>query len=132
MATGGCLCGKITYQTNSVLRPIVACHCSQCRKTSGHHVAATSALKSEMTISGDVSWYQSSPAARRGFCSTCGSNLFWESATSERISIFAGTLDHTEGLKLAGHIFVADKANYVEFTDGLPQAPGDDPDLTTA
>jgi len=132
MATGSCLCGQVTYQTDSVLRPIVACHCTQCRKTSGHHVAATSALKKEMNITGTVTWYQSSPTARRGFCATCGSNLFWDSADSDRISIFAGTLDHTAGLKLAGHIFVDDKADYVELTDGLPQAAGDNPDLTIA
>jgi len=132
MATGSCLCGNVTYQTDSVLRPIVACHCTQCRKTSGHHVAATSALKAEMQISGKVTWYASSEGARRGFCAICGSNLFWESLESDRISIFAGTLDHTAGLKLAGHIYVADKADYMELNDGLPQADGEDDDLTTA
>ncbi len=131
MATGGCLCGNISYQTIGVLRPIIACHCEQCRKTSGHHVAATSALKSEVTISGEVTWFQSSDTARRGFCATCGSNLFWESLTSDRLSIMAGTLDHSAGLTLAGHIFVDDKAEYMELNDGLPQAGGEDPALTT-
>lgn len=132
MATGSCLCGNVRYKTSGALRPIVACHCEQCRKTSGHHVAATSALKSEITIEGDVTWYEASDTARRGFCAICGGNLFWERHTSDRLSIFAGTLDDTAGLKVIGHIFVDDKADYVELTDGLPQAGGANPDLTTA
>lgn len=131
MATGGCLCGNIRYQTTGVLRPVIACHCEQCRKSSGHHVAATSVLKVEMQISGEVTWYQSSDTARRGFCATCGGNLFWESHASDRISIMAGTLDHSAGLSIAGHIFVDDKADYLELTDDLPKAGGADNALTT-
>jgi len=131
MATGGCLCGNITYQTTGVLRPIIACHCEQCRKTSGHHVAATSVLKDELQVDGDVTWYQSSNTARRGFCSKCGSNLFWESQNSDRISIMAGTLDHSAGLTIAGHIFVDDKAEYMDIPDDVPQAGGADDALTT-
>jgi hypothetical protein len=66
---------------------------------------------------------------RRGFCATCGSNLFWDAGT-ERVSIFAGTLDAPTGLRLAGHIFCADKGDYYELADGLPQAAGADPALS--
>lgn len=132
MPSGSCLCGNVRYQTDGALRPIIACHCEQCRKTSGHHVAATSALKSELKIEGTVTWYASSPEAQRGFCGICGGNLFWNSLASDRMSIFAGTLNDTEDLKLAGHIYVADKAAYVELCDGLPQALKDDETLTTS
>ncbi|HGG64526.1 MAG TPA: GFA family protein, partial [Rhodobacteraceae bacterium] len=39
MKTGGCLCGAVTYVVNGPLRDVIACHCTQCRKSSGHHVA---------------------------------------------------------------------------------------------
>ena len=130
--TGSCLCGNVTYETSGDLRPIVACHCTQCRKTSGNFVAATSALKSEITISGDVTWFASSDGATRGFCATCGGNLFWQDKDSPRLSIFAGTLDDTTGLILKGHIYVDDKASYIEIPDDLPAAGGADPGLTTA
>lgn len=127
---GGCLCGAVTYLVTGPLRPVIACHCVQCRKSSGHHVAATSVAREDIEISGEVTWFQSSKTARRGFCGTCGSNLFWDGAGAN-LSIFAGTLDGKTGLAMAGHIFCADKGDYYEITDDLPKADGYDPDLTT-
>jgi hypothetical protein len=130
MTGGSCLCGAVRYTVSGELRPVIACHCSQCRKTSGHHVAASSARRDTVRITGVVSWYASSDSARRGFCPTCGSNLFWDGAGAN-LSIFAGTIDGVTGLRIAGHIYCADKGDYYEISDGLRQAPGYDPDLTT-
>ena len=130
MNTGGCLCGAVSYRVDGPLRPVVGCHCTQCRKTSGPHVAATSARRDQVTVAGAVTWYRSSGTARRGFCGTCGSNLFWD-GPGENLSIFAGTLDGDPGIRMAGHIYCADKGAYYEIMDGLPQAPGRVPDLTT-
>ena len=128
--TGSCLCGAVSYKIHGPLRPVIACHCQQCRKTSGHHVAATSVARASLTISGEVTWYASSPSAQRGFCGICGSNLFWDGA-GINISIFAGTLDGQPELKTAGHIFCDDKGSYYDLTDVLPKAGGYDPHLTT-
>ncbi len=130
MITGSCLCGAVRYRVTGTLRPVVGCHCRQCRKTSGHHVAATSAAREAVEVTGAVTWFRSSGSARRGFCGTCGSNLFWD-GPGEYVSIFAGTLDGETGLRLAGHIFYADKGDYYEIADRLPCHDGDDPGLTT-
>ena len=127
---GSCLCGAVTYTVSGPLRPVVACHCRQCRKTSGHHVAATSAPRDAVYIDGDVQGYRSSETARRGFCPVCGANLFWE-GPGVNLSIFAGTLDSPTGISLIGHIYCADKGDYYEIADGLPQADERDPTLTT-
>lgn len=128
--TGRCLCGEISYKTTGPLRPVVACHCVQCRKSSGHYVAATSVARDAITITGEVTWYQSSDTARRGFCGTCGSNLFWD-GVGVNLSIHAGTLDGATGLAMVGHIFCADKGDYYALSDDLPKADAGDPDLTT-
>jgi hypothetical protein len=130
MNTGSCLCGAVRYRVEGPMRPVIACHCGQCRKTSGHHVAATSAPRGSVTIDGEVRWFRSSPEARRGFCPVCGSNLFWD-GPGANLSIMAGTLDAPTGLRVAGHIFCASKGDYYEIADDLPCAPADDPDLTT-
>lgn len=130
MTTGSCLCGAVHFTVTGPLRPVIACHCSQCRKTSGHHVAATSARRDRIAVTGEVTWFQSSATARRGFCATCGSNLFWDGA-GENLSIFTGSLDGATGLKIAGHIFCADKGDYYEIPKDVPQAEGYDPALTT-
>ena len=124
---GGCLCGGVRYEVRGPLRDVIACHCSQCRRTSGHFVAAASASTADLYFISDVSltWYVSSAAAERGFCTTCGSNLFWRPTTPEAhtTSIMAGTLDVPTGLRVISHIFVADKSDYYDITDGLPQEP---------
>ena len=130
MNTGRCLCGAITYTVSGPLRQVVACHCKQCQRMSGFHVAATSAGRDTVSIDGDIAWYQSSDAARRGFCGTCGSSLFWD-GPGQNLSIFAGTLDAPTGLKLVGHIYCADKGDYYEISDDLPKAARRDPELTT-
>lgn len=130
MTGGSCLCGAVRYRVYAPMRPVVACHCRQCRKTSGHFVAATSAPRDLVAIEGTVSWYHASETARRGFCATCGSSLFWD-GPGRNLSIHAGTLDGPTGLRLAGHIYCADKGDYYDIADGLPQAGGRDPNLTT-
>lgn len=130
---GACLCGSISYKVAGPLRPVVACHCDQCRRTSGHHVAATSAKRSDLQISGEefVTWFTSSPGIRRGFCRSCGSNLFWDNRARSSISIMAGTLDNPTKLTLVSHIYTGSKGNYYEITDGLPNHLESDPGLTS-
>jgi hypothetical protein len=125
-STGSCLCGAVKYQVIGTLRPVVACHCGQCQKASGHHVAATSAKREDFELLEDsgLKWFSSSEGIRRGFCQQCGGNLFWDKAELPSISIFAGTLDQPSGLKLVEHIYVEEKADYYEITDTLPQRQG--------
>jgi hypothetical protein len=119
---GGCLCGGVRYRVAGKLDDVGACHCSQCRKMTGHYFAATTCDRSDLTFATDetLAWYQSSPGARRGFCSRCGSSLFWERNDADRIDILAGTLDQPTGLNMTDHIYVADKGDYYDISDGLP------------
>lgn len=126
--SGSCLCGGVRFSVLGPLRPVVACHCIQCRKTSGHHVAATRVENSqlEMLSSETLTWFRSSDAAERGFCNRCGGNLFWRKIDGERTSIMAGTLDAPTGLKMESHIYVADAGDYYTIADGLPTYDGSD------
>jgi len=122
--TGGCLCGAVRYEVAGGLRPVVLCHCSQCRRNTGHFMAATAARHRDFRLSSEAQlrWYLSSDAARRGFCGRCGSTLFWQANGRDYISIAAGTLDGATGLSSACHIHVADKGDYYSIDDGLPQS----------
>ncbi len=125
---GGCLCGAVRYQLKSPLRPSVACHCRQCRRTSGHYVSATSVPRKSfvLTISDGLKWYRSSERARRGFCRECGSSLFWSADARDTISIMTGTIDGETGLRTVAHICVADKGDYYELNPSEPQYNGID------
>ncbi|HUO20569.1 MAG TPA: GFA family protein [Steroidobacteraceae bacterium] len=121
---GGCLCGAVRYQVAGPLRPVVYCHCTQCRRNTGHYMAATAARHRDFRLTGEAQlrWYESSDAARRGFCGRCGSTLFWQANGRDTISIAAGTLDGATGLTGAWHIHLADRGDYYAIGDGLPQS----------
>jgi hypothetical protein len=123
MRTGGCLCRAVRYEVRGPLRPIVMCHCSQCRRVTGHVMAATAARHADFRLlsEGKLGWYASSAEARRGFCTRCGSTLFWQGIDRDYVSIAAGTLDDSSGLTIACHIFTADKGCYYEIGDSAPQ-----------
>ena len=111
--SGSCLCGSVTYTVSGPLRPVCACHCQQCRKTSGHYVAATQCAETDIEIKkGALTWYASSDTAERGFCGACGSNLFWRRFGNPNISIFAGSLDGETGLQMEMQLHVEAKGDY--------------------
>lgn len=127
-AEGQCLCGAVRYRVNGPLRPVLYCHCGQCRRTSGHYVAATAADNDTMEIDdsrGVLRWYRSSPFAQRGFCGECGSSLFWKRDDAATISIMAGTLNGETGLSGEAHIYAADKGDYYELGPDVPAFPAD-------
>ena len=125
--TGGCLCGAVTYRVAGPISDAHACHCGQCRRQSGHYVVGAQAKKADIEIEGEaaVTWYRSSEQARRGFCSVCGSVLFWDEGGAE-LSICAGGFDRPSGLTLKSHIFVDDKGDYYDLDDELPKFAGYD------
>jgi len=123
MNKGACLCGAVKFEVARALNSPDACHCSQCRKQSGHFWASTDVQRKDLSISGreHISWYLSSERVQRGFCSVCGSFLFWEATNRDTIAIAMGAFDSPTGTSLCMHIFVADKGDYYDIADGLPQ-----------
>ena len=123
MPHGSCLCGAVSFDVTEPLRPPDACHCSQCRKQSGHVWAATDVAREALSLQGAeaLTWFQSSEKIRRGFCRVCGSVLFWDPPARGRIAVAMGAFDSPTETRLAKHIFVADKGDYYDIADGLPQ-----------
>ena len=120
---GGCLCGAVKFEIFGPMRHIINCHCGQCLRTHGHYAAYSSVLRSKFKFICDLGlkWYISSDKARRGFCQECGASLFFERIGEKNISIAAGMLDTTKGLKTISHIFINDKPDYYVIDDKLPK-----------
>ncbi len=51
---GSCLCGETKFEVHGPLRNSVACHCTQCRKQTGHYLSATSAAMAISTCSAAI------------------------------------------------------------------------------
>ncbi|HHS94090.1 MAG TPA: GFA family protein [Rhodobacterales bacterium] len=124
MPKGRCECGAVAFQIDGDLKPPTACHCSQCRRLSGHIWAGAWANTADIRFSRDdgLKWYSSSDWAERGFCKECGSSLFYRlKGEDHRMSVAVGCLDNPTGLTLGRHIYVKDKGDYYEISDDLPQ-----------
>lgn len=120
---GSCLCGAVRFAVAGALPGPDACHCTRCRKHSGHYFVSTDVPKAALTVEGAerVTWFHSSEKVRRGFCSVCGSSLFWEPLHRDWIGVAMGAFDGPTGTRLRIHIHVADKGDYYAITDDLPQ-----------
>ena len=91
-------------------------------------------MASSIAIEGEdsLAWYAASGFAKRGFCKTCGSALFWKRDGADRVSILAGAFDLPSGLAAERHIFVAGKGDFYAIADGLPQHARGSPDIIVA
>ena len=72
-------------------------------------------------ISSSPFFRNASDIAKRGFCPTCGCFLFWKHNDEDKMSFSLGMIDGPTSLRLQRHIFVADKGDYYDIADGLPQ-----------
>ena len=124
---GRCLCGQVQFEIPGKLRDIVNCHCSKCRKFHGNYGAYTSVKVENLKITEQKSlkWYKSlkdeTANVHRGFCSKCGSSLFWHPKGQPNIAIAAGSLDSPTNLKTIGHIWCSQRSDFYKIEDNLPQ-----------
>ena len=120
---GSCLCGAVSFEVREALPEASCCHCSSCRKTTGHYEAGVDVPKADVTISGaaQLRWYRSSAKVRRGFCSICGSPMFFDPLDGDWIGLMLGSFDGPTGTRIAQHIFVGEKGDYYDISDGAPQ-----------
>ncbi|WP_106744574.1 GFA family protein [Yoonia maritima] len=123
MAKGSCDCSAVSFEVSGLGAEVTICHCGQCRRTSGHQWASIHASFDKVVFTNEqgLTWYKSSAFAKRGFCKSCGSSLFYRMNDDDSISIAPGCLDQPTGLTIGKHIFVKDKADYYEIIDDAPQ-----------
>lgn len=104
--SGHCLCGAVTYSTDSDPIMVAICHCEHCQRQSGAPFSLNVAVdRGALTIGGDsMTTYETVGGAmdmkrERIFCSTCGSPLvsILEEA-NDMAFIKAGTLDDTSAI----------------------------------
>jgi len=123
-AQGGCHCGAVRFEIHGPLRDVLICHCSDCRRHNGHASAHTRCASEHMVFLSDapLKWYDSSAGASRGFCSNCGSILFFQRKGVPFTAISAGALEPPTHLATAAHLFAPSKSDYYEIgDDGVPR-----------
>ncbi len=122
-ATGRCACGAITYTVDGALRDVWNCHCHRCRRITGHHMAGTRADAAAVSITGStLRWWEPDESCGYGFCSECGSTLFYRAADRPQyLVITAGTLDQPTGLRTVAAWWMAEHGDYFPHTPDLSE-----------
>jgi hypothetical protein len=118
-----CLCGGIKIKVKGKLRHVINCHCSQCMKTHGNYAAYTACLEKDLTFikKRTLKWYNSSKIAKRGFCSSCGSSMFYKLFNGNNISIAAGMFNNPTKLKTHSNIFTKKKLDFYKLDLRIPR-----------
>ena len=120
---GSCLCGAVRFEAKGEMTEADACHCTDCRKFSGHFFVSANIKRTNLELEGEehLTWFALNEKVRRGFCKTCGSSLFWDPLGHDWTAIGLGAFDDPPRTQLVKHIWVSDKPDYYEITDDLPQ-----------
>lgn len=117
-AHGSCLCGKVRVTTRRVDQNIYACHCGMCRKWTGGPLFSV-ACGAEVTFDGaeNIGVYSSSDWAERGFCTCCGTSLFYRIKGYAEYFMPAGLFDDVDSFRLHGQTFIDCKPDYYTFAN---------------
>lgn len=121
---GSCLCGAVSI-TAPDQKKISACHCSMCRSWGGGPLMAVHCGAGvEIDNPDAVTTYRSSDWAERGFCSTCGTHLFYRFAGSDDTIVFAGFFGDAMPFELKEQIFIDSKPGFYEFANKTENMTG--------
>ena len=121
--SGRCLCGSVTWKTDC--EPLWAgfCHCDSCRRASSAPVTAFfGVVRDSVEWSGELAEHQSSPDLCRGFCPSCGTQLYVRSTRwPTETHLYAATLDDPSQFKPKAHFHYAEKLPWLNIDDDLPK-----------
>ena len=125
VSRGQCLCGKVTVKANTVSTHVGVCHCGSCRNWTGGPLMTVD-CGSDVTFEGEdyIKAYNSSEWAERGFCSHCGSHLFYKLKANNHYIMLAGIFTELDGLVFDHQVFIDEKPDYYAFANKTQDMTG--------
>ncbi len=122
---GQCLCGAIRITAKEAGSSVGACHCKMCRRWGGGPFME---IDCGTAISFDneenVSVFDSSAWAERGFCRKCGTHLFYRIKESGQHMVPVGLFDDEENLVFKTQVFIDEKPPYYGFENETQEMTG--------
>lgn len=109
---------------------VAHCHCSLCRMAHGAAFVTWMGVEADSARIRDdedlLQWFQSSPGAERGFCSRCGTTLFfrsvrWPGELHVTRASFTSAVDRAP----QAHVYFDTRVDWIHIADDLPKK--DDP-----
>lgn len=131
--SGGCQCGRVRFSAEIADDDAYLCHCRMCQRSSGNvSLAMKNVRKADVRWEHEPDYYRSSPIARRGFCSNCGTSLTFEFPDSDNMDLIVGSFDDPSRFRPTRH-FGIESAHRAWFdVTGLPEERTDENESTTS
>lgn len=124
-ANGSCLCGATGINAKNVSKNVGACHCSMCRKWAGGPLLAVD-CGTDVSFEGEenISVFDSSEWAERGFCNKCGSHLFYRLKDSKQYIMPVGLFEDDRMFVFDHQIFIDEKPSFYRFANETEDMTG--------
>jgi len=125
--SGNCLCGATRVTAKRASNNVGACHCRMCRKWGGGPLMAFD-CGTDVSIEGEenISVFNSSDWAERGFCKQCGTHLFYRIKEGNQYVLPVGLFDDDERLKFEDQIFIDEKPSFYDFANKTNNMTGEE------
>ncbi len=125
-ATGHCLCGAVTYVAQDVETDVHSCHCDICVRWNGGPGFAVGVSQVRFNGEENITRFDSSEWAERGFCRICGTNLFYHLKEADLYMLWMGTFDDLTSFKLADEIYIDKKPKLYDLAGDHPRLTGEE------
>jgi len=122
--TGRCMCGAVKVSARAVEPSVSVCHCDMCRRWSSGPFMEVTCHSVVFEGEGAIGRIRSSDWAERGFCTKCGSNLFYHILESDEYQLSVGLLDHQSKLVMELQVFTDSKPPFYDLANQTKMMTG--------
>jgi len=121
--TGGCACGRIRFAAQVDGDDAYLCHCRMCQRATGSvSIAFVNVKQAEVQLEREPDWFESSPIAKRPYCSECRTSLgFQFNEGSENMDLTVAAFDDPARFKPKHHFGAESMHRQWLNTEGLPE-----------
>ncbi|KAF2077280.1 hypothetical protein CYY_001405 [Polysphondylium violaceum] len=116
---GSCACGKVKVTCEISNEECGVCHCGTCVKWSAGPFISIKGVKNVNFVEGEqyVKLFDSSFWAQRGFCSECGTSLFYQLKQSKEYIMSLFLFDDMVKPQLISQVYIDKKPSCYEFSN---------------
>lgn len=124
---GGCMCRQTRFSAEIDSDDAYLCHCRMCQRATGSvSIAFVNVRQDAVRWLSGPDYYQSSPIAKRPFCSACGTSLGFQFLDSENMDLTVASFDDPSRFKCTSHFGVESRLHAWDDTSGLPETRVDE------
>ena len=123
---GHCMCGAVAWAYSGEITRNLVCHCADCqRATSAPFTAFLGMRPEQLSWTGDIVHYESSPGTFRGFCRSCGTRLYFRSDKwPSEVHVHAATSIEPGEYRPDAQVVVRSRAKWLDWLPSIPVHDG--------